>query len=202
LSHGALSDYSQEEVTVIKQLTALTAVLTVACGGPDITVRRDATVPVPKAATWAWGVRDTVSHYELDPVAQNAMLHSRVKQSIETTLGQKGWKRVEDASQAQLIVTYHIGLKRTTEMVGTTSTMGGSGWWGGYGWGVYGAPTYSSTNIRPVDYTTGGLLVLVRDRGTGNLAWEGLYKKEVENTDRIRVENLQKAVDELLADLQ
>jgi hypothetical protein len=87
-------------------------------------------------------------------------------------------------------------------MVGTTSTMGGSGWWGGYGWGVYGAPTYSSTNIRPVDYTTGGLLVLVRDRGTGNLAWEGLYKKEVENTDRIRVENLQKAVDELLADLQ
>ena len=186
---------------MIRQLTALTAVLAVACGGPDITVRRDSNIPMPKPATWAWGVRDTVSQYELDPVAQNSMLHSRVKQSIEKTLAAKGWNQVNDQSQAQLIVTYHIGLKRSVEMQGTTTSMGG-GWWGGYGWGVYGAPTYSSTNIRPVEYNTGGLLVLVRDRASGNLAWEGLYKKEVQNTDRVNVENLQKAVDELLADLK
>ena len=185
---------------MIRHLTALTAVLAVACGGPDITVRRDSNIPVPQAASWAWGTRDTVSQYELDPVAQNSMLHSKVKQSIEATLASKGWKRVEDPSQAQLIVTYHIGIKRTTEMQGTTSTMGG-GWWGGYGWGVYGAPTYSSTNIRPVDYNTGGLLVLIRDQ-KGDLAWEGLYKKEVTNTERVRLENVPKAVDELLADLR
>jgi hypothetical protein len=67
---------------------------------------------------------------------------------------------------------------------------------------VYGAPTYSSTNIRPVDYTTGGLLVLIRDQKSGNLAWEGLYKKEVTSVDRVRLENVPKAVDELLADLR
>jgi hypothetical protein len=189
---------------VLRQLTALTAVLLVACGGPDITVRRDSKVPLPKPATWAWGVRDTVSHYELDPVAQNSTLHSKIRQSIETSLASKGWKDVDDAAQAQVIVTYHVGIKRTTELVGTTSTMGGygGGWWGGYGWGVYGAPTYSSTNIRPVDYTTGGLLVIVRDRGTGDIAWEGLYKKEVTSLERVRLENVPTAVDELLADLK
>lgn len=187
---------------MIRQLTALSAVLAVACGGPDITVRRDSNVPVPQAATWTWGVRDTVSQYELDPVAQNGMLHQKVRQSIESSLASKGWKQTEDPSQAQLIVTYHVGIKRTTEMQGTTTTMGGGGgWWGGYGWGVYGAPTYSSTSIRPVDYTTGGLLVIVRDK-QGNIAWEGLYKKEVTNTERVRLENVPKAVDELLADLK
>lgn len=187
---------------MIRQLTALSAVLLVACGGADITVRRDSKVPLPKPATWAWGTRDTVSRYELDPVAQNGSLHAKVKQSIEHTLAGKGWKEVDDPSQAQVIVTYHIGIKRTTELQGTTSTMGGGGWYGGYGWGVYGAPTYSSTNIRPVDYTTGGLLVIVRDRGTGALAWEGLFKKDVSNADRINLDNVPKAVNELLADLQ
>ena len=186
---------------MIRQLTALTAVLAVACGGPDITVRRDSNVPIPKPATWAWGARDTVSHYELDPVAQNGMLHQKVRESIESSLTSKGWKKADDPSQAQVIVTYHVGIKRTTEMQGTTTSTGG-GWWGGYGWGVYGAPTYSSTTMRPVDYTTGGLLVIVRDRGTGNVAWEGLYKKEVTNTERVRLENVPKAVDELLADLR
>jgi hypothetical protein len=42
----------------------------------------------------------------------------------------------------------------------------------------------------------------VRDQKTGNLAWEGLYKKEVTNTERVRLENVPKAVDELLADLR
>ena len=186
---------------MLRQFTALTAVLLVACGGPDITVRRDSKTPLPKPATWAWGARDTVSHYELDPVAQNGSLHARVRQSIESNLAGKGWKQIDDPSQAQVIVTYHIGIKRTTELQGTTTSMGG-GWWGGYGWGVYGAPTYSSTNIRPVDYTTGGLLVILRDRGTGNIAWEGLYKKEVTSMDRINVDNVPKAVNELLADLK
>lgn len=187
---------------MIRQLTALTAVLAVACGGPDITIRRDSAVPVPKTASWAWGARDTVSQYELDPVAQNSMLHSKVKQAIENTLAGKGWKRVDDPSQAQLIVTYHIGIKRTTELQGTTTSMGGGGWYGGYGWGVYGAPTYSSTNIRPVDYTTGGLLVIVRERSSDKLAWEGLYKKDVSSVDRINLDNVPKAVSDLLADLQ
>lgn len=186
---------------MIRQLTALTAVLAVACGGPDITVRRDSTVPMPKTASWAWGLRDTVSQYELDPVAQNSMLHSKVKQAIENTLTGKGWKRLDDPSQAQLVVTYHVGIKRTTEMQGTTTTMGGGGgWYGGYGWGVYGAPTYSSTNIRPVDYTTGGLLVIVRDGKSGNLAWEGLFKKDI--SERVNLDNVPKAVDMLLADLK
>ena len=53
-----------------------------------------------------------------------------------------------------------------------------------------------------MDYTTGGLLVIVRDRGTGSLAWEGLYKKDVSSADRINLDNVPKAVDMLLADLQ
>jgi hypothetical protein len=44
--------------------------------------------------------------------------------------------------------------------------------------------------------------VIVRDRATGKVAWQGLFKKEVQETARISQENVQRAVDDLLRDLK
>jgi len=188
-----------EDPHVTRQLTALAALLAVACGGPEIITKRGS-VPLPKQPTWAWGARDTVSRYELDPVAQNPVLHQRVVQAIDSTFRREGWKRVDDPSQAQVIVTYHIGIKRTTQLQ-TTSTSSGS-YYGGYRWGYYGAPTFVTSTTQEVEYNEGALMVVVRDRATGKVAWEGVYKKRIEDTIKVTPENIQRGVDQLLAELK
>ena len=185
-----------------RSLIALIALSALACGGgPSITTTRDDAVPLPQTASWAWGQADTVSKFELDPAAQNPVLHMRVQMAIQNTLAQKGWTMVQDPADAQLVVTYHIGMKRQTEYQTTTTSVGG-GWWGGYGWGYYGAPTYVVSNTTPVEYMQGGLLVIVRDSHTGNVAWNGLFKKDVSSTTTVTQERVQEGVTMLLKDLK
>jgi Domain of unknown function (DUF4136) len=192
---------------VNRALLAIPALLALGCASlPNIQTNRDPTVPLPASPTWAWGTRDTISHYELDPQAQNPILHQRVQVAIERTLANKGWKQVAPAA-AHLIVTYHIGLKRTTQLETSTTAMGGyggyyGGWYGGYGWGYYGAPTYVTSTTTPVDYKQGGVLVYVRDRASGKVAWSGLYTKDVHDTDKVTAETIQRGADELLRDLK
>lgn len=186
---------------------AIPALLALGCASvPNVQTNRDPLVPLPKGATWAWGTRDTVSQYEMDPSAQNPILHQRVKTAIERSLEKKGFKQVAAPSDAVLVVTYHIGMKRSTEMqtstIATGMTYGGyGGWYGGYGWGYYGAPTYV-TNTELVDYKQGGVLVYIRDRATGKVAWAGLITKDVHDTDQVTAETVQRGADDLFRDLK
>lgn len=177
--------------------------LTTACGGPTIDASRDPSVPIPASATWAWGIRDTVSRYELDPAAQNPMIHQYVQTAIENSLNQKGYRKVDDASQATLLVTYHMGIKHTTEYQTTTTGVGMyGGWYGGYGWGVYGAPTMSTSTTTPYEYRTGAVLVIIRDRATGRVAWQGLYKKDIHDPTQVSQQSVQMAANDLFKELR
>ena len=185
----------------MKTSLAVAALLVLACSSADITTNRDSTVPLPAEPMWAWGRRDTVSHYELDPAAENPTLHSTIQAAIEYNLDHKKWKRVNDPDQADLLVTYHVGLKQSTGYTTTTTAVGGA-WWGGYGWGYYGAPTYVVSNTEAITYNQGALLVIVRDRHSGAVAWEGLYRKDVHDPHRVNRDAIQEAVDELLRELR
>ena len=48
----------------------------------------------------------------------------------------------------------------------------------------------------------GGVLVYVRDRASGKVAWSGLYTKDVHDTDKVTAETIQRGADELLRDLK
>jgi len=185
----------------VKTMLAVSTLVALACSSAEITTNRDQQVPLPKGATWAWGRRDTISHYETDPAAENPDVHRLVQQSIEYSLKSKKWTKVDDPDQAQLLVTYHIGLKRGTEYVATTTAVGGA-WYGGYGWGYYGAPTYVMTTETPIAYNQGALLIIVRDRASGNVAWNGLYKKDVHDPGHVTRDGIQSAVDDLLRELR
>ncbi|HTR76956.1 MAG TPA: DUF4136 domain-containing protein [Gemmatimonadaceae bacterium] len=177
----------------------LTAALAFACGGPSITVNRNSDVPVPKNPTWAWGRRDTVSKYELDPLAESPEVHNMVQVAIEQNLAKRGWTKVDQPANAQIIVTYHIGVRRSVEYQTTTTGVSG-GWYGGYGWGYYGAPTYMSSTTTPVNYNEGALLVVLRVAPSYQVAWDGLYKKELQKMHPAQ-KDVQAAVDYLLNDL-
>ena len=178
---------------------ASAAALALACGGPSVTVNRDSAVPMPKTPTWSWGRRDTISQYELDPLAESAELHNMVQAAIEQNLAKRGWTKVDQPANAQVIVTYHVGVKRSKELQ-TTSTGYSAGWYGGYGWGYYGAPTYMSSTTYEVNYNEGALLVVLRAAPSYQVAWEGLYKKELQKMHAAQ-KDVQAAVDYLLTDL-
>lgn len=185
-------------------LAVASLALTTACGGPTINASRDASVPMPSGATWAWGTRDTVSRYELDPAAQNPIIHQYVQQAIENSLSGKGFRKIDDPSQATLLVTYHMGIKHTTEYQTTTTGMGGygGGWYGGYGWGYYGAPSMSMSTTTPVEYATGGVMVIMRDRATGRVAWQGVYKKDIHDPNQVTQQSVQQGANELFQELR
>jgi hypothetical protein len=183
-------------------LATIPALLALGCAGaPSITTNRDPAVPIPAAPTWSWGRHETKHQAELDPSAQNPILHQWVQVAIEETLAKKGWKQVHDTADAQLVLTYHIGIKRDVVYQTSTTAMGG-GWYGGYGWGYYGAPTYAMSTTTPVDYTQGGLLVYVHERVSGKVAWYGLFKKDVHDPDKITQQGVRTAVSETLQDLK
>jgi len=193
------------------RLVVIAALALVAgCASHEINAQRDSSVPIPASPTWAWGRRDTVvSQYELDPVAQNPMLHQRIVRAIEANLTQRGWHMIEDPSQANLVVTYHVGLKResaiqtTTTGVGVYGAPGYGGWYGGYGWGYYGAPAWgATTTTQQVHYNTGGLLIYVREASSGRVAWYGLFKKDIHDVDQIREEGIIAAVNGTLKELR
>jgi len=185
----------------VKTWLAMSVVMAVACGSvAEITTNRDKTVPLPNEPTWAWGRKDTVSHYESDPAAENADLHRLVQESIESALAHKHWRKSDDPSQAQLLVTYHIGVKRGEVIETSTATV--SGWYGGYGWGYYGAPTYMVTSSAPVPYNQGALLIIVRDRASNLVAWNGLYKKDIHDPPQISRDRVESAVNDLLRDFR
>ena len=181
-------------------LSAL-ALATAACGGPSITRDRDPNVPIPVGATWAWGARDTVSRYEMDPAAQNPILHQRVQAAVETEMQARGFTKVDLPSQANLVVTYHIGIKRESELQTTTSGMS-AGWYGGYGWGMYGAPTFATSTTREVQYQTGGLLIYIRNRADSRVAWRGLFTTDIHDPDRVPAEAVTRAVNTTFGDLR
>lgn len=186
----------------MKKILIMSALVAVACAsGAEITTNRDKTVPLPAEPTWAWGRKDTVSHYEQDPLAENPDLHLLIQESIEYSLSSKHWKKVDDPEQAQLLVTYHVGVKRGTEYQTTTTGMGG-GWYGGYGWGYYGAPTYVVMTETPINYTQGALLIVVRDRASNHVAWNGLYKKDIHENPHPTRDAVQGAVSDLLRDFR
>jgi hypothetical protein len=172
-----------------------------ACG-PNITRDRDASVPLPSGATWSWAARDSmVSEYEMDPAAQNPMLHQWVQGAIERELGRRGFRQVGSPGEAALVVTYHIGIRRESQLQ-TTSTGISAGWYGGYGWGYYGAPTFATSTTREVEYASGGLLLYIRDRASDRIAWRGLLTTDIHDPNRIRQEGVDRAVSSTLGDLR
>jgi len=177
-----------------------------ACGGPTITRDRDASVPMPTAATWSWAARDSmVSQYEMDPAAQNPMVHQWVQAAIEQEMTQRGFRLVGSPGEASLVVSYHIGIKRESQLQTTTSGMSmgyGGGWYGGYGWGYYGAPAFATSTTREVQYHSGGLLMYIRDRESNRIAWRGLLTTDIHDPNQIRQEGVSRAVHETMGDLR
>jgi hypothetical protein len=198
-----------------------------ACG-PTVRSDRDENIPVPRGATWAWGLRDTTASARRGPVSSE-IVQQRFQRAIEETMQAKGYHEVGDTSQADFVLTSRFGERRdaTAPVAGRMAVGVGvyGGWgyqpWGFYrpwgyrpfgfyhpwGWGWYGAPVWGGVvaPAYPVGYRSyedGALIVVLRHRATGYVAWTGRVTPDQYGSRRLSQERVQEIVNQLFKDLR
>lgn len=133
------------------------------CSTVSVEVERDSAIPIPPGSTWAWGQEPLArGQDQLDPRVNNPTIHGRVKQAVEAVLAEKGF-RLADAASAAFLVEYQVGMKDTRRRVSEERPAG-------MGYGYYDPPTAT----REVRYTEGALLIDMRERSTGKLAYRAV----------------------------
>jgi hypothetical protein len=167
---------------------ALCASALAACegAGGHVTVLSAGSPAVAPGATYAWAPPLAVDRPR-DPRVDNDIIRNRIRGAIDANLAAKGYRRIDDPKQANLLVTYHLGIQSKTEY--QVDSFGGSpagvtcgfrGCVSGYGWGLYGPP---STSVRPINYNEGQLLLDLTDASSGQLAWQAVSRRRVVGED-------------------
>jgi len=106
----------RESLPALRSIVLAGAALGAAACASDFAVltARDPSVKFPAGATYALRVVPPAERQagELDARVNNAGLHDRIQQAIETVLAEKGFRKVE-AAHAEFLVEYRVGLLGT-----------------------------------------------------------------------------------------
>jgi predicted small secreted protein len=153
--------------------------------GGDVSVLTSDTVALTGPGDFAWA--PAAAGQSGDPRIDNDIIRGRIKSAIEANLAAKGFRQVSDPGQAQFLVAYHVGLRAGKDyQVNSTGpgpgpvACGVRGCIGGFGWGMYGAP---SADVTAVNYTEGALMLDLVQAGTGKLVWRATSNKRVDRSD-------------------
>lgn len=166
-------------------LAAALALTLAACETPagKVSVLQSSSLaPVP-GSTYAWAPVNNATRIAADPRVANDIVQERLRGAVDYALTAKGYRRVDDPGQAQLLASYHVGLEARTET--RVDTYGGGGMACGFrgcvsGWGLYGPP---QVDVRDINYTQGTLILDLIDRASGKLAWRATSDKRVDQGD-------------------
>jgi hypothetical protein len=214
-------------IRLFRFATAAAFLAFLAACGPTVRSDRDESIPVPQGATWAWGARDTTAGYQRGP-ASGEIVEQRFRRAVEATMLAKGYREVADTAQADFALTYRFGERRAGAGVARSHAVVGFGFYGGWGhpwgfgrpgfyrpwgfyqpwgWGWYGAPAWGGyvTPAYPVGYRSyedGTLLVVLRHRATGYVAWSGRVTPDEYGSRRMSQDNVQEIVNRLFKDLR
>lgn len=131
-----------------------------ACSSLTVHTDWNTTIDFTKYKTW---------DFKQDTLPYSTFTQARIRQTIATTLTQKGLTRVD--KDPELILVYRVNLSSTTQY--TTVSTGGYGYgpaWGGYGYGGYGGGV-SQTTAQQIPL--GALTVALVDPKLNQLVWRG-----------------------------
>ena len=157
-----------------------------ACESPagNVSVLQSSSVGVSPGSTYAWAPISEQARAAADPRVANDIIQERLRTAVEGAMGARGFRRVDDGAQAQLLVSFHVGLQARPETQVNTWGGGGRGACGFRGcvggWGFYGPP---QVDVRNINYTQGTLILDLTDRASGKLAWRASSDKRVDSSD-------------------
>ncbi len=152
------------------------------CGGLTVRTERDASIPIPAGATYAWNPRPAEKRLpdELDYRANNPVIHDRVTRAVDEALAAKGFRRA-DPGTADFLVGYHAGVKDVQMPMPDlrSSPVGPT-----YQRGPLSAQGPPGPAIRQeLEYTEGVLMVELFQRPTGTLAFRSTGRDIVTRGD-------------------
>lgn len=155
-----------------------------ACAGAagDVSVLQAHGAAIAAGSTYAWQPVSAKDARSGDPRIDNDIIRQRIRSAVDSALAAKGYRRVDDPTGAQLLVSYHLGLQNGTDYRVETTMPLACGWRGcsaGYGWGMYGPPT----DVRAENYTDGTLIIDLTDRASNTLAWRATSRQRVDRSD-------------------
>jgi len=155
-----------------------------ACSGMSISTDFNPGANFSNYETFAWLPAPQTG----DPRVDNAIIYNRVKDAVDTELEAKGYREVQNASEADFLVGYHIALDGRMDVQTVNSYYG-------YAWGPWYYGGYRDTYVRY--YDQGTMLIDIVDRRADELAWRGTAQAEVrQNADGRQIGE---AVQKLLA---
>ena len=191
--------HRRQRAGVRAALLVALALAAAGCGGLSVRTERDAAVPIPAGASYAWNPRPVEPRLpeELDYRTNNPAIHDRVTRAVDEALAAKDFRRADPAT-ADFLVEYHAAVKDVQMTVpdlrpspigppylrGPLSTQG---------------PPPSATR-QEIEYTEGILTVALVQRATAKLAFRSTGRDIVTRGDGSQ-EAIRELVTRLLQDL-
>jgi hypothetical protein len=120
---------------------------------------------------FAWLAAPATASGSLETVIRsNTILDSRIKAAVNDQMALKGYLLAPDSTQADLLLTYHVGTKDKVDVTNWGYGYGSYGGWYGYGgYGGYGG----GGGVDVYQYTEGTLILDIVDVNSRNLVWRG-----------------------------
>ena len=162
----------------MKKLSFLAAAAALACltapspAFAKVEIVNVASSALAKGSTFAWAPVPAIGVGILDPAVANEITAQRLQAITEATLAAKGYRQVDDPSQADFLVSYTVGMLPMSDADIATSGCD--------------APNCTIPANATVDTSihTEGMLVLdLTERQTGRLVWRATSKKRVTGKD-------------------
>jgi hypothetical protein len=116
-------------------------------------------------------------------------MDQRIHDNIEQQLASKGYQKVADPEQADVLVAYDAAVGQQAQL----NTMGMGGW--GRGWGMGGQMATTTVDYIPV----GALSVRIGDNKTHKLVWRGTASETLKDKPEKITQQIQKATAKMFA---
>ena len=149
----------------------LLACLTAACAGVQARSDFDPNARFDAYRTFAWlgegpgTLAGGAGSEGVDP-----LLARRIRESIESHLEARGYRKVDDRAAADFVVSFHLGRQEKIQ-IQSSPALGGR-----YGYGGW----YADDVLTARSYTEGTLAIDVFDGGTHLAVWHGWASKRID----------------------
>jgi len=120
---------------------------------------------------------------------KDQLMDQRIHDNIEQQLASKGYQKVADPEQADVLVAYDAAVGQQAQL----NTMGMGGW--GRGWGMGGQMATTTVDYIPV----GALSVRIGDNKTHKLVWRGTASETLKDKPEKVTQQIQKATAKMFA---
>ncbi|MBF7074266.1 DUF4136 domain-containing protein [Glaciecola sp. MH2013] len=179
--------------TTIKRLVAIFAIVFLASCASETSIYTETNIENDSYQTFSWPKQGPMFVRSDYPIADE--IGMEVRQQIKTKLETKGYRFIEDQSQADLVVLFSIGAQNKVKAEKAPSYFSENGRWGSEFLEVVGDQDVKT-------YVEGSLAIDIFDRERRQQVWFGAAKKKLDVSDkRSDLSEVSRHVSEILSKL-